>query len=99
MVVSGPTASVAREGGYCVFGPVDAVACAGIEMNCVACITPCPIGVGIETRNGTSTRVPPTGASQTSISRCETRYLIAVRVGTKPATGTKYTEQTTAGPS
>ena len=40
-----------------------------------------PIGVGIETRNGTSTRVPAIGASQTSMSRWAARYLIAARLG------------------
>jgi hypothetical protein len=49
----------------------------GVEMNCVACRTPSPIGVGTVTRKGTITRVPAMGASQSSISRSCMRYLIA----------------------
>ena len=61
-----------------------ASACAGCATatNCFACSTPRPSGVGIEKRNGTSTRVPAIGASQTSASRSSTRYLIAARSGT-----------------
>ena len=49
----------------------------GVDMNCVACRTPSPIGVGTVTRKGTITRVPAMGASQSSISRSCMRYLIA----------------------
>jgi hypothetical protein len=52
------------------------------DTNEVACKRPVPSGVGIEKRNGTSTRVPAIGASQTSASRNSTRYLIAGRSGT-----------------
>src|ERR1035438_8964368 len=53
----------------------------GVVMNWVASRTPRPNGVGIETRNGTTTRVPMTGASQTSTSRWVTRYFTAGRDG------------------
>src|SRR4029077_12186108 len=53
-----------------------------IETNSVARNNPIPSGVGIEKRNGTTTRVPTIGASQTSASRRVTRYLMAGRSGT-----------------
>jgi hypothetical protein len=52
------------------------------ETNCLASSTPGPSGVGMAKRNGTSTRVPAIGASQTSASRNSIRYLIAARSGT-----------------
>src|SRR5215467_4266787 len=84
-------------GHYWVFMPL-APAWIGVETNSVASSTAWPMGVGPCARIGTRTRVPATGASQTSMSRCLARYLIAVRVGTKPATGVKYAAQTTTGP-
>src|ERR1700728_512327 len=53
-----------------------------IDTNCLACNNAMPIGVGIETRNGTTTRVPEIGAIQTSASCSSTRYLMAGLSGT-----------------
>ena len=53
----------------------------GADTNWVACITPRPSGVGMLMRNGTTTRVPATGANQISMSRWAIRYLIAGRSG------------------
>jgi hypothetical protein len=64
-----------RPSNHCVFA-VALLGC-GVDMNCVACRTPSPIGVGTVTRKGIITRVPAMGASQSSISRSCMRYLIA----------------------
>ena len=67
---------------YCVLAAAfDRGGCA-TETNCFACSKPSPIGVGMAKRNGTRTRVPEIGASQTSASRSAMRYLIAGRSGT-----------------
>src|SRR6185437_340087 len=69
-------------GCHCVFVPLtDARFGTGTEVNSDAWSTACPIGVGPCARNGTKTRVPATGASHTSISRCLVRYLIDARDG------------------
>src|SRR4029079_13025668 len=75
---------------HCVFRPLaEARAGSGAEINSDASSTAWPTGVGLGARYGTRTRMPAIGASQTSISRCLERYLIAVRDGTKPARGEK----------
>ena len=53
-----------------------------VALNWVATSTPWPSGVGIDSLNGTSTRVPAIGTSQTSIAFCAARYLMAARSGT-----------------
>lgn len=53
-----------------------------VALNWVATSTPWPSGVGIDSLNGTSTRVPAIGTSQTSIAFCAARYLMAARPGT-----------------
>src|SRR6059058_1275535 len=70
----------------------------GAVMNAVACSIAGPKGVGIFTQNGTRMRVPAIGANAISIPRWAVRYLITGRSGIKPATGEKYSAQTTAGP-
>jgi len=64
---------------YCVFETVRGGA--AVVTNWVASSTAVPIGVGTDSRNGASTRVPAIGASQTSMLRWATRYLIAARSG------------------
>ena len=59
---------------YCALADVLGFPGWGVETNCVACITPVPIGVGTATRYGASTRVPAIGASVASISRRLARY-------------------------
>ena len=67
-------------------------------MNCVACSTPCPSGVGSEIRYGTISRVPAIGASHVSVWRISAMYLITGRLGTCPAIGANETAQTTTVP-
>ena len=62
---------------HCTFTLAAARGGFATEINCVAWTTPVPTGVGNEKRNGTSTRVPTIGASQTSASRNCARYLMA----------------------
>ena len=50
-----------------------ALASEGINANFVASNMPIPIGVEIEARYGTRSRVPPRGASQISVSCCAAR--------------------------
>src|SRR3954469_1709607 len=59
----------------------------GVTRNCVASSMASPSGVGTAIRNGTTMRVPATGASQTSASCIEVRYLITARLGMWPASG------------
>ena len=72
-----PGRSAANHHGHCDFTFAAARGGLATEMNCVACNTPVPTGVGSEKRYGTTTRVPAIGASQTSASRIAARYLIA----------------------
>jgi hypothetical protein len=57
-------------------------------LNSVASATAMPIIVRTETRNGSSTLAPPTGASQTSISLFSVMNFVAGRSGRWPAIGT-----------
>jgi hypothetical protein len=65
-------------GGHCVLATRGGNA---VVTNCTASSTPVPSGVGIDILNGTNTRVPAIGASQTSMLRWAARYLIAARSG------------------